>query len=60
MTDPFVGRLTFVRIYSGTLEPGSYVLNSTNGKRERVGRILQMHANSRTELDKALLVILLA
>ena len=50
MTDPFVGRLTFFRVYSGTLEAGSYVKNSTKGKRERVGRILQMHANSRKEI----------
>ena len=49
MTDPFVGRLTFFRVYSGTLQSGSYVKNSTKGKRERVGRILQMHANSRQE-----------
>ena len=53
MSDPFVGRLTFTRIYSGTLEAGSYVYNSTKGKRERVGRILQMHANHREEIDKA-------
>lgn len=53
MTDPFVGRLTFTRIYSGVLESGSYVYNSTKGKRERVGRILQMHANHREELDRA-------
>ncbi|WP_174481360.1 elongation factor G [Spiroplasma endosymbiont of Danaus chrysippus] len=52
MTDPFVGRLTFFRVYSGTLESGSYVLNSTKEKKERVGRILQMHANSRTEIKK--------
>ena len=52
-TDPFVGKLTYVRIYSGTLKPGSYVVNASNGKRERVGRILQMHANSRTELTDA-------
>ena len=50
MTDPFVGRLTFFRVYSGTLESGSYVLNATKGKRERVGRILQMHANHREEI----------
>ena len=50
MTDPFVGRLTFFRVYSGTLQSGSYVKNSTKGKRERVGRILQMHANSRQEI----------
>ncbi|WP_134686780.1 elongation factor G [Brevibacillus migulae] len=51
MTDPYVGRLTFFRVYSGTLSSGSYVLNSTKGKRERVGRILQMHANHRQEID---------
>lgn len=50
MTDPFVGKLTFFRVYSGKVESGSYVLNSTKGKRERVGRILQMHANSREEI----------
>ncbi|MGO4937654.1 elongation factor G [Fundicoccus sp. Sow4_H7] len=50
MTDPFVGRLTFFRVYSGTLEAGSYVLNATKDNRERVGRILQMHANSRQEI----------
>ncbi|MDO5457634.1 MAG: elongation factor G [Atopococcus tabaci] len=50
MTDPFVGRLTFFRVYSGTLEAGSYVLNATSDSRERVGRILQMHANSREEI----------
>ncbi len=52
MTDPFVGRLTFFRVYSGTLEAGSYVLNATKDKRERVGRILQMHANSREEIPE--------
>ncbi|TCP68788.1 elongation factor G [Baia soyae] len=52
MTDPYVGKLTFFRVYSGTLESGSYVLNSTKDKRERVGRILQMHANSREEISK--------
>lgn len=52
MTDPFVGKLAFFRVYSGTIEAGSYVYNSTKGKRERIGRILQMHANSRTEVDK--------
>ncbi|UFT99491.1 elongation factor G [Radiobacillus kanasensis] len=50
-TDPFVGKLTFFRVYSGTLESGSYVKNSTKDKRERVGRILQMHANSREEIS---------
>ena len=52
MTDPFVGRFTFFRVYSGTLQSGSYVKNSTKGKRERVGRILQMHANSRQEIPE--------
>lgn len=51
MTDPYVGRLTFFRVYSGTLSSGSYVLNATKGKRERIGRILQMHANHREELE---------
>ncbi|MEG0351384.1 elongation factor G [Enterococcus sp.] len=51
MTDPFVGRLTFFRVYSGTLNSGSYVLNASKGKRERIGRILQMHANSREEIQ---------
>ncbi|MFJ6414848.1 elongation factor G [Terribacillus saccharophilus] len=51
-TDPFVGKLTFFRVYSGTLEAGSYVKNSTKDKRERVGRILQMHANTREEISK--------
>ena len=52
MADPFVGKLAFIRVYSGTLNSGSYVLNATKGKKERVGRILQMHANKRAELDK--------
>ena len=52
MADPFVGKLAFFRVYSGTMNSGSYVLNSTKGKKERVGRILQMHANKRAELDK--------
>ncbi|MCG7343304.1 elongation factor G [Sporosarcina sp. ACRSL] len=52
MTDPYVGKLTFFRVYSGVLQSGSYVLNSTKGKRERVGRILQMHANSREEISE--------
>lgn len=52
MTDPFVGKLAFFRVYSGTMNSGSYVLNATKGKKERVGRILQMHANKRMELDK--------
>ncbi len=51
MTDPFVGKLAFIRVYSGTLASGSYVLNSTRGKRERVGRIVQMHANHREEIE---------
>jgi elongation factor G len=52
MTDPFVGQLTFVRVYSGTLRSGSYVYNSTKGTRERVGRLLKMHANKREELEQ--------
>lgn len=52
MTDPFVGKLCFFRVYSGTLDSGSYVYNSTKGKRERIGRILMMHANARTDIDK--------
>ena len=52
MADPFVGKLAFFRVYSGTLNSGSYVLNATKNKKERVGRILQMHANHRAELDK--------
>ncbi|MHB8127441.1 MAG: elongation factor G [Mobilitalea sp.] len=52
MADPFVGKLAFFRVYSGTLNAGSYVLNSTKGKKERIGRILQMHANKREDLDK--------
>ena len=52
MTDPFVGKLSFFRVYSGTADAGSYVLNSTKDKRERFGRIVQMHANSRKEIDK--------
>ena len=52
MTDPFVGRLTFFRVYSGTLKSGSYVLNSTKDEKERIGRILQMHANTRTEISE--------
>ncbi|OIJ15447.1 translation elongation factor G [Anaerobacillus arseniciselenatis] len=51
MTDPYVGKLTFFRVYSGTVNSGSYVINSTKGKRERMGRILQMHANSREEIS---------
>lgn len=52
MTDPYVGKLTFFRVYSGVLNSGSYVLNATKGKRERIGRILQMHANSREEIQE--------
>ncbi len=52
MTDPFVGKLTYVRVYSGSLPAGSYVLNATKGRRERVGRLLQMHANKREERDE--------
>ncbi len=52
MTDPFVGKLAYFRVYSGSINSGSYVYNSTKGKKERVGRILQMHANKREELDK--------
>ena len=52
MTDPFVGKLAFFRVYSGILEKGSYVLNSTKGKKERMGRLLQMHANKREEKDE--------
>lgn len=51
MTDPFVGKLTYFRVYSGTLESGSYVINTTKGNKERVGRLLQMHANSREDVD---------
>lgn len=52
MTDPYVGKLAFFRVYSGVLDAGSYVFNSTKGKKERIGRILQMHANNRKEIDK--------
>ncbi|MEL7569274.1 MAG: elongation factor G [Eubacteriaceae bacterium] len=52
MSDPFVGKLAFFRVYSGTLDSGSYVYNSTKGKKERIGRILQMHANHRQEIEK--------
>ena len=52
MTDPFVGKLAYVRVYSGSINSGSYILNATKGKKERAGRILQMHANKREELDK--------
>ncbi|WP_054671357.1 elongation factor G [Lentilactobacillus senioris] len=52
ITDPFVGRLTFIRVYTGTLESGSYVLNSTKDKRERIGRLVQMHSNQRNEIPE--------
>ena len=52
MTDPYVGRLSFFRVYSGVLKAGSYVLNSTKGEKERIGRILQMHANQRKEITE--------
>ena len=52
MADPYVGKLAFFRVYSGSLESGSYVFNSTKGKKERIGRILQMHANSRQEIER--------
>ena len=52
MADPYVGKLAFFRVYSGTLKSGSYVYNSTKGKRERVGRILRMHANHREEIEE--------
>ena len=52
MADPFVGKLAFFRVYSGTCNSGSYVYNATKDKKERIGRILQMHANKRAELDK--------
>ena len=52
MTDPFVGKLTFFRVYSGVLNSGSYILNATKGTKERIGRILQMHANNRTEISE--------
>ena len=51
MTDPFVGKLTYLRVYSGTLDAGSYVVNATNGKKERIGRLLQMHSNQRVDID---------
>ena len=50
ITDPYVGRLTYFRVYSGRLKTGSYVLNANKGKRERVGRVLRMHANKREEI----------
>jgi len=52
MTDPFVGQLTFFRVYSGTLTSGSSVINSTKGKTERIGRLLKMHANKREEIKE--------
>ena len=52
MTDPYVGKLTFFRVYSGTLEKGSYVLNASKGKKERIGRLIQMHSNARQDIDK--------
>ncbi len=52
-TDPFVGKLTYIRVYSGKIEPGSYIINTTRDKRERIGRIVQMHANSRSDLEVA-------
>ncbi len=50
MTDPYVGKLTFIRVYSGELEAGSYVVNTSTGKKERIGRLLQMHANSKEDI----------
>src|SRR5207248_5780494 len=52
MTDPYVGKLTFFRVYSGVLSAGSYVYNSTKDRRERIGRLLQMHANEREEIEE--------
>ena len=52
MSDPYVGKLAFFRVYSGVLQSGSYVYNSTKGKKERIGRILQMHANTREEISE--------
>ena len=57
MADPFVGKLAFFRVYSGTMNAGSYVLNATKDKKERVGRILQMHANKREDLEKTLVSV---
>ena len=54
MNDPFVGSLTFMRIYSGTIKKGDAILNSTKGKKERVGRMMMMHSNNREEIDEAL------
>jgi elongation factor G len=59
MTDPYVGKLTFMRVYSGKLAAGSYVMNPNTGKREELVEFLLMHANKREELDKVLLVKLL-
>ena len=56
-TDPFVGRLAFTRVYSGIMESGTYVLNSTKGKKERIGRLVKMHANSREEISEYITVI---
>ena len=53
MSDPFVGTLSFVRVYSGVVESGSYMMNTVKGQRERIGRILQMHANTREEVKDA-------
>ena len=53
MSDPYVGRLTYLRVYSGVLQSGSHVLNSTKDRKERIGRILQMHANHREDMDAA-------
>ena len=58
MTDPFVGRLTFARIYSGVVEAGSYVYNVMTEKRERVSRLVEMHANDRTELKRLQVTLL--
>ncbi len=52
MADPFVGKLTFFRVYSGIIQSGTYVINTSKDKHERLGRILQMHANSRNEIDE--------
>ena len=52
MTDPYVGKLTYLRVYSGALDAGSYVLNATKDKKERIGRLLQMHSNQQIDVDK--------
>ena len=52
MTDPYVGKLTYLRVYSGSLDAGSYVLNASKDKKERIGRLLQMHSNQRVDIDK--------